>query len=164
MHAAAHDYVARFRTDDDVRVVEIGSRDINGTVRDLFPDADYIGVDVQDGQGVDVVADAATWRPKRKADIVVCCEVFEHTDAWRDIIWNTADNIVSDGGLIVVTAAGPGRAPHSAVDGGPLRDDEFYENIHPGDLALVLAEAGFDRVEVDEVRGDVRASGVLNRG
>lgn len=165
MHAAAHDYVARHRTDKYISVVEIGSRDINGTVRDLFPAADYVGVDLTAGNGVDVVADAATWKPKRKVDVVVCCEVFEHTATWPDIVWSAANTMLRAGtGRLIVTAAGPGRAPHSAVDGGPLRDGEFYANVDPDELAQTMIDAGFVDVEIDEVPGDVRATGVLRRG
>lgn len=159
MHTEAHDYVARFATSAEVDVIEIGSRDINGTVRDLFPNARYVGVDVVDGKGVDVVADAATWTPKRKADIVVCCEVFEHTDAWQDIVANAA-KMLRKGGRLIVTCAGPGRKPHSAVDGGALRDDEFYANVTADELHDAMHAAGLVSVQSEEAGYDTRASGV----
>lgn len=160
MHAAAHDYVARFATDDDIVIVEVGSRHINGTPRDLFPAADYIGIDVKNGPCVDVVADGASYKPKRKADLVICCEVFEHLEHWADIVTNAYDNLVKVGGRVVVTAAGPRRQPHSAVDGGVLRPGEWYANVDPADLAEILEAAGFSDVEVDEAGTDVRATGV----
>lgn len=160
MHAAAHDYVARFATDDEVDVIELGSRDINGTVRDLFPNATYVGVDNKAGRAVDVVDDATTYKPRKKADVVICCEVLEHVEDWANIIDNAAANLCRKGGRFIVTAAGPRRAPHSAVDGGVLRPGEHYANIHPGDLADALEAAGFVDVEVDEFKTDVRATGV----
>ena len=36
------------------RVLEVGSLDINGSVRDLFSDCDYTGVDLALGPGVDL--------------------------------------------------------------------------------------------------------------
>ena len=157
MHPEARDYVARFGTDDKVSVVEIGSRDINGTPRDLFPNARYIGIDVVDGKGVDKVADGAVWAPRTKVDVVVCCETLEHTADWRDIIQNVA-GMLKTGGLFLITAAGLGRIPHSAVDGGVIRPDEFYENIDPDVLAGVLTEAGFVDIDIDVLGPDVRAS------
>ena len=36
------------------RVLEVGSLDINGSVRELFEKCDYTGVDLQMGPGVDL--------------------------------------------------------------------------------------------------------------
>lgn len=69
-------------------VVEIGGRDINGSVRPLFGDAAYTATDIAPGRGVDVVADGATYTPDEAPDCVVCCEVLEHAANWRDIIAN----------------------------------------------------------------------------
>jgi 2-polyprenyl-3-methyl-5-hydroxy-6-metoxy-1,4-benzoquinol methylase len=159
MHPEAHDYAARFASDDEITVIDIGSRDINGTVRDLFPNADYTGIDLIDGPAVDIATDAATWKPKKKADLVVCCEVLEHCESWREVIANIATMLKKDG-RVVLTAAGPNRAPHSGIDGGQIRADEFYENIVPADLADTLSDAGFREVEIDVAGADVRASAV----
>ena len=60
----AHDYQLEFveyvkdNNEDffsNKRVLEVGSLNINGTVRDLFNDCNYIGIDVGEGNGVDVV-------------------------------------------------------------------------------------------------------------
>lgn len=159
MHAEALSYVEQFATDDDIRVIEVGSRDINGSPRPLFPNAQYLGIDVEPGRGVDVVADGTTWGPTgKKPDVVVCCEVFEHTPDWLQIIHN-AHVMLKVGGRFIVTAAGPSRTPHSAVDGGALRDGEFYENIDPDELDKALT-ALFTDVEVVERGGDVYATGV----
>ena len=148
-------------------VLELGARDFNGTVRDLFPsDAEggapaYTGVDLAPGQGVDVVADAATWCPAPGAPppaVVLCCEVLEHSPAAEAIVRN-AHALLAPGGRFVVTAASTGRPPHSAVDGGPLRPGEYYRNVPPGELAGWLREAGFtlEALENHAVRGDVYA-------
>lgn len=138
-------------------MVDIGSRDINGTVRHLFPNADYVGVDPVDGPAVDVVGDGTTWRPDEPVDVVVCCEVFEHTDAWPAICENAAAMLKS-GGLFVVTCAGPGRGPHSAVDGRGIRDGEHYANVSIGELADVLEACGFVGIVTDQAGTDTRAA------
>jgi SAM-dependent methyltransferase len=65
------------------RVLEVGSRDINGSPRVVFPEASsYIGIDSEPGPGVDLVVDAERLIElgmKPWADTVVCCEVLEHT-------------------------------------------------------------------------------------
>src|SRR5690349_3814272 len=72
-----------------LHVLEFGSYNINGSVRDAYPQAaSWWGIDIAQGNGVDEVADAVTWRSTRKFDIVICAEAFEHTPQWREIISN----------------------------------------------------------------------------
>ncbi len=128
-------------------VLEIGSRDVNGSVRPLFPRvARYWGIDTADGPGVDEVADGATWRSPGGYDTVVCCECLEHVRAAPDIC-TSAWTALAPGGVFIVTAAGRGRPPHSAVDGGPLRPGEWYGNVGPDELRTWLT--GFSVVLVD---------------
>ena len=133
MHADARRFVAVTVANLPARksVYEIGSLNINGSVRDLFVGADnYHGIDMVAGSGVDAVADGATYVPPIMPDTVVCCEVLEHTSVAGQIVARVA-SILQDGGVSIWTMAGPGRAPHSAVDGGRLRDGEFYRNVSP---------------------------------
>lgn len=124
-------------------VVELGSRNVNGGVRHLFPTAtEYVGVDAFDGPGVDVVADAAEWMSDEYVDVVVSTEMLEHTANGREIVARCASNL-RDGGVLILTAAAPGRSPHSAVDGGPLRDGEHYGNISEEQMRDWLDIAGF---------------------
>lgn len=145
---------------DPVTVLEIGARDINGTVRHLFPNATrYVGVDLADGPSVDVVADAAELDLGETFDVVVSTEVLEHAARWRDIVRRGAAHL-APGGRLVLTAAGPGRGPHGA-DGSPApHDGEWYENVEPADLRAVLDECGLIDVVVDVHAVDVRAYAV----
>lgn len=157
MHRAAHDWVASCITRQFRSVVEHGGRNINGSVRHLFPGAAYTSVDIEPGDGVDVVADAAEWRPAEPVDCVVCCEVYEHTAAWPELIYAAFDSL-TDGGVLICTAAGPNRQEHSAVDGGHLRPGEWYANIDPG--ALEAALKAFSSCTIDVSGPDVRAVAV----
>jgi hypothetical protein len=107
----------------------------------VFPPDGYLGIDLQDGPGVDVVADAATFRPDRRFATAVCCEVLEHTPEAEAIIAGAAAALAV-GGLLIVTCAGEGRLPHSAVDGGPLRPGEYYQNRTEADLETWAAAGG----------------------
>lgn len=156
MHAEAHAYVAGvvaalgpFRS-----VLEIGARDINGSVRPLFGDTDYTAIDIAPGPGVDLVADAAEWEPHRKWDAVVCCEVFEHTARWPRIL-QTMTTALAIPGVLIVTAACDPRAPHSAIDGGPVRSGEHYANLDPEVLWHRLSALGFTVEMTTDTRGDV---------
>jgi SAM-dependent methyltransferase len=163
MHPEARAFVAGVAPRVAARwVVELGALDFNGSVRDLFPSArGYTGVDLVAGPGVDVVADAADWRPLPHApapDLVVCCEVLEHTPHPEAVVRNAAA-MLAPGGRLVVTAAAPHRAPHSAVDGGPLRPGEHYRNVAPDALVgwLTLAGCALEAFEEHPDRGDVYA-------
>lgn len=162
MHLAAYSFVA-----DSVAelgpygtVVEIGSRNLNGSVRDLFVDARrYVGLDVVDGPGVDVVFDPAVgWQPDDLVDVVVSCEVLEHVEAWREVLASAASYLKA-GGKLIVTAAGPGRRPHSGITGRrTLEPGEFYRNIEPDALAFALELEGFVDVKTELVGNDTRAT------
>ena len=132
-------------------VVELGGLDFNGSVRGLFGEADYCGVDLVLGFRVDVVADAAEFTPEAPPDWVVCCEVLEHSPYPERIVAN-AIRMLKPGGVLVVTCAAPPRAPHSAVDGNALRPGEYYGNV----------ELEAFRPWVEGL--DVRHLGVLPRG
>lgn len=153
MHAEAMEFLRRLTIQGPV--IEIGSRNVNGSARDAFPDVEWFGLDIEDGIGVDVVCDAAEYWPDRRIRTVICCEVLEHTSNWRDILHNVAawdDDIV-----LIITCAGLGRKPHSAIDGGPLRDGEYYGNIAAEELRAELIKAGFRTVYADQYGTDTRA-------
>lgn len=149
MHAEALEWVARWATDKQVAVLDLGGRDINGSVRHLFGGADpYRVMDIRPGDGVDIVADAGTWTPDRSYDVVVCTEVFEHTANWPAIC-ATAYTALRWGGVFVATMAGPGRPAHSAVDGAfRLYPGEYYGNVHPDTLRAVLRLCGWQDQDI----------------
>ena len=160
MHPGARRFVARYAGRYGT-VVELGARNVNGGIADLFQSDWYVGVDIEPGDGVTVVADAATWTPDEPADLVVCCEVLEHTPRAGDIVANAAAMLAPDGRVIVTAATDP-RSPHSAADGGPVRGGEWYRNIDPDELAGWLSAAGLSHVKVEAHHdvGDVYATGV----
>ena len=154
MHTDALDFLRRISLSGPV--VEFGSRNINGSARDVFPELEWIGVDIEDGPGVDVVADAATFTTGEMPLSIVCCEVLEHASNWKQIIHNAAWVLEFDG-VLVITCAGPGRQPHSAIDGGPLRDGEYYRNLSAAEIRCACLEAGFRCVFAEQHLYDTRA-------
>lgn len=150
MHSEAMAWVAEHATTDRVTVLDVGGRYVNGSPRPLFPNAVvYRVLDIADGPDVDVVADAAAWTPDREYDVVVCCETFEHAAEWPRIAL-AAHKALRPGGRFIATMAGPGRAVHSGVDGGPwLHRGEHYANVAPEALDRALREAGFVQIVID---------------
>lgn len=155
MHDAVKDWVAE-HIKPAASVVEFGSLDINGGVRHLLDDqALYVGVDVQSGPGVTIIADAATWTPDSPPDLVICLEVFEHAKNWKQIIAN-AHRILTPGGQFIATAAGELRAPHSGRRESLPDADEHYQGISGEMLADALTAAGFTEATTETQVADVR--------
>lgn len=149
MHAEAYSYVAHWATQDPISVVELGARETWGPrLRDLFPNANYVGVDACAGPGVDVIANAVAWQPDDPVDLVLCCEVFEHTPRWADIVANAA-TMLRPGGRLIVTCAGPGRKVHG-VGHDDVDRPGYYENVDFNDLAAVMRQH-LTRVRAREV-------------
>jgi|SRR6185437_2254318 len=159
MHSTVLGYVDRFATEEAIEILDIGGRNVNGTPRELFPNARYTVLDIRAGANVDIVADAAEWIPWAPIwDLVISTECFEHAKNWREII-HTAYKACKPGGRIVVTCAGPGRPPHSAFVEAELQPGEYYGNVDPVALRNELQIAGFVDVEVDQVELDLQATG-----
>jgi hypothetical protein len=156
MHEPVRQYVLMHLPDHYDSVIEVGSLDINGGVRHLLDQkASYLGIDMQEGAGVDLVADFTTYTHPDPVDVVLCLEVLEHTETWREIIASIARNLSSFGTLIV-TCATTGRPPHSARNGGQIQGGEFYQNVTRDELDTELAKH-FSQFK-SEVQGvDLRA-------
>lgn len=144
---------------DGVSVVEIGSLDINGTVRDFFKSDNYVGVDVGAGPGVDVVANGADLEYEdRSFDVAVSAECFEHNPDWVATFANMhrmADKAV------IMTCASEGRPEHgtkrSHPGSSPLTLEwEYYKNLTRADfmrefeLSEMFSEHWFEYNEVSQ--------------
>jgi len=173
MHREAYRYVGltlmRYPCPPPAHVVEIGGRNVNGSVRELFhPECAYLSTDIAHGDGVDIVADGANLTLDIPADLVICCEVLEHASNADAVVANMA-KIAKPGGRLIITAAAQdgawARVPHSAVDGGPLKDGEYYGNVTPAALTYWLEQAGCDGIDVwtNPIAGDVYATARVGR-
>jgi SAM-dependent methyltransferase len=103
----------------DIKIVEIGSYDINGTVRNYFPDCSrYVGIDLISGPGVDILASGHEFGISNDFDLAISCECFEHNPYWLETFLNMI-RVVRPGGVVLFTCATLGRPEH-----GTLRTDE----------------------------------------
>lgn len=67
----------------NARVVEIGSQDVNGSLRTFCPEQfEYIGVDFVAGKGVDLILDDPYTLPfeSESVDVVLSSSCFEHSE------------------------------------------------------------------------------------
>jgi SAM-dependent methyltransferase len=149
VHDQVLDWIAEFRSSDDLAVLDIGGRDLNGSPRMLFPNAaPYHVLDLRPGPNVDYVGDATSWKAEKPYDLVICTEVFEHAEKWREIILTAWDSL-RPGGWFLFTCAGPGRPPHSGIEPvWGLIDGEWYANVSPEEARQELTDQGWTEIEV----------------
>lgn len=126
-------------------VLEVGSRNVNGSVRQFFSGGTYVGLDCEPGPGVDVVSLAHEYKPPTDAlfDVVISCEAFEHDPYLRKSLTNVM-RYLRIGGLFVATCASSSRPEHGTrktltTDGifGP--DPDYYRGVSSADLRAILA-------------------------
>ncbi len=164
MHPSAYNYTVRQLIAIGIsgkRILEIGSLDVNSTeqglsLRALCEGASaYIGIDEQIGLGVDVVCSARDYDGKAVFDIAISTEALEHAPDPTEII-ACAWRALRLGGVLLLTAAGPERAPHNC-DGTGWSGVEHYANIEPAQLRAWLDGWDDVRVEHNVSLGDVYA-------
>lgn len=122
------------------RVLEIGARNVNGTLRELFTECDYLGVDAVDGDDVDVVCLGHEVKSKPGSFDVVCsAETFEH-DPHAAMTVDHMVQLLRGGGLFFMTCAGEGRREHGTRRTGRSYgpDAEFYHNVRLSEFATWL--------------------------
>lgn len=141
VHQSFHNWRQYIGDRNDFDVLEIGSLNINGSPRGIIEpfSRSYYGIDMQDGPGVDKVMNAAEFIMPESFDVIVCCEVFEHTPQWKQIIDNCHTNL-REGGIFIATMAGETRKPHSGVHGNAPYEWEHYANIGEWELAQKLRQ------------------------
>jgi hypothetical protein len=125
-------YLMHWAPQVDGPVLEVGSKEYGSTFgfRQLYLANDYVGVDMQPGEGVDVVADLSRTigplEPNRFA-LVICCSVLEHVAK----PWLFAENVTSlvrPGGKLYMSVPWVWRYH-------PYPDD-YYRFSHRGVMAL----------------------------
>ena len=116
-------------------VLEIGSLDINGSVRQFFESCNYIGCDLDVGKGVDIVS------PGHMLDYsdnhfhtAISCECFEHDKHWRETF---ANMVRMTKHLVIFTCATTGRPEHGTTNSSPSDapfTNDYYKNLTVDDF------------------------------
>lgn len=122
-------------------VLEVGSLNINGTVRDFFEDCSYIGIDVGPGKDVDVVCEGQKYdAPDNTYDVVCSLECFEHNPYWMETFQNMI-RLCRPDGLVFFTCATDGRSEHGTARTNPIDSPltveigwDYYRNLNENDF------------------------------
>lgn len=126
------------------KVVEIGSHFVNKSIRVLFEDCDYIGVDLSPGNGVDIVSSGDEVVLDELVDLAISCECFEHNPKYLDTFENMA-KLTAPGGLVLFSCATTDRPEHGTARTSPESSPgtiavgwDYYKNLiskdFPSDL------------------------------
>ena len=123
----------------DINILEIGSLDVNGNIRNLFNFSNnYIGIDLEKGPNVDMVLDGTDIEKlNKKFDIIISCECFEHAKNWK-IIFDKMCEVSKPNSFIVISVASTGRVEHGTERSGnwqsPGNKDDYYLNLTKKDF------------------------------
>ncbi len=140
-----------FGGEGPLKVLEVGSYDINGSCRDFFnPDKqyEYIGCDVAEGPCVDVVSPAHLLTYEDGYfDFVISCECFEHDMHCENTLLNIV-RMLAPKGCFLFSCATTGRAEHGTPRTTPQDSpatqsvsaewSSYYKNLTEEDIRDVL--------------------------
>ena len=131
-------------------VIEVGSMDINGSLRKLtesYEPKHYIGIDIAKGPGVDFVCNAEKLHeefPVASFDVLISTEMLEHVRNWKKVFSNFK-NIVRVGGTIIITTRSYGFPYH-----GYPYDFWRYE---VEDIQNIFSDCSIETIEKDPEKG-----------
>lgn len=134
----------------EMRVLEIGSWIASGqeeiicrkTIGPLVKE--YVGLDMREGPGVDVVADAkAIPFPDNEFEVIISTDCLEHVDWPRDVI-REAFRVTKPGGLFYLTTVFA-----FEIHGYP----NDYRRFTPEGIKLLLSDAGYKVLMYEGVGG-----------
>lgn len=158
MHQSVMDWVrakkGEYGLDGPLKILEVGSYNVNGSVRELFDQTNYTGIDIVRGPGVDEVRSSHALSPRWLSstfDLVVSTEMLEHDrKPWESLA--QMYTVLEAGGLLLVTARGNGFGEHNPPDRFRFMGQGFHD---------IIEDAGF---EVLEVTADPQVSGWFGVG
>ena len=121
---------------NNIKVLDVGSYDINGSNRFLFDDnVEYTGLDIMEGPNVDIVSRCHEYNGENESfDLIISTECFEHDMYYEESIKKIV-SLLKPGGLFLFTCATTGRPEH-----GTLRTT-------PEDSATALADLSEEEIE-----------------
>jgi SAM-dependent methyltransferase len=126
------------------KVIEFGSFDVNGEIRSLFSEknlVEYIGVDLIEGPGVDIVGFGHEVTISDSSfDVAVSVECLEHDQHWKESFQKLVD-LLELGGWLFMTCAGKGRQEHGTRRSNPGLSPgttsvgiDYYKNLTVNDF------------------------------
>jgi SAM-dependent methyltransferase len=127
MHYSAYSNAEKFyhnyceKNIENKKILDVGSYDVNGTMKPIFEKGDYVGLDMEAGPNVDVVGVSHDIPfEKDEFDIVISSSCFEHDDMFW-ISFQEMCRVLKPGGYMYIQA--PSNGPYHGWPGDNWR---FY--------------------------------------
>lgn len=131
----------------NTKVLDIGSLNINGSVKPLFNNCEYIGLDLGAGENVDVVCKAHEYdAPDGHFDVIVSGECFEH-DMYIELTLKNIVRMLKPDGLFMFSCANKNRAEHGTARTDPKASpfttqipewENYYRGLDENDFRHML--------------------------
>ena len=180
---ACLDFGKRYLTEEDIKdkhVIEIGSMDVNGSLRPIaeaHAPSRYIGIDLAEGPGVDEICSAHDLVKRfgeESFDFAISSEMIEHVQDWRDAISQMKAILKPGGALLITTRSYPFPYHEYPYDYWRFEQDDMraifadmrIEVLEPDDFApgvLVKVRKPADFVEKDLSRHALYSMVALRR-
>ncbi len=150
---AAVDAFAKAYVREPCKVADVGSYDVNGTFRPIFPHCEYVGLDIAEGPGVDRVV-KPYYFGEEQFDVVISGSAMEHVEDLK--LWAGACiSLMKPGGLICIVV------PHGTSG--------FTEHRHPVDCWRIFPDGmkwlfrDYGKLEILDCRMDARDTVMIAR-
>jgi SAM-dependent methyltransferase len=109
------------------QVLEVGSYDVNGSVRALFDKTEYTGVDISPGPGVDIVISPPELPfLSGTFDTVVSTEMLEHAEFPASVLTEMR-RVLKPGGVLLLTARSEGFGYHNPPDYHRFSESQMHD-------------------------------------
>lgn len=124
-------YISRHKDKLQGKLLEVGSLDVNGTVRVVVDVT--VGIDMRPGKCVDLVCDIKDIHqhyPSGYFDACISANTLEHVEDWKAFILNTW-GMVKDGGWLLMTMASVAKKYHGYPHDYIRLTEEQVKTIYP---------------------------------
>ena len=131
MDKATLEYLKAHKDKLQGRVLEVGSFNVNGGVREVIDVS--VGIDMRAGRGVDLVCPVERlhdYFPDGDFDACVSCGTLEHVKNWKAFVEVTWD-MVKEGGFLVLTIASLAKKRHNYPNDYWRMTEEQIRTIYP---------------------------------
>lgn len=152
------------------KVLDCGSLDINGNNRYLFENCEYFGIDIGEGNNVDIISLIHEFNEDDESyDTIISTECFEHDMYYKESIKNII-RLLKPGGMFIFTCATTDRPEHgtinTSINDSPLltgKWSEYYKNLTENDIrSIIIIEEIFEnfKFSINEKHKDLFFYGI----
>ena len=129
------------------KVLEIGSctswNNKPPAFESYFDNCEYTGIDIIEGEGVDIVVRAQdAVFPKKHFDTILCFSVFEHDPDWKTALSHNL-SFVKDDGMLFLAWGANGNRPHKPYPFKEVSEQEFLDFVKT--LPVEVIKSFFER-------------------